>query len=296
MDSMLHSGTSVFNCKPVLRTGTWRGLRLNTARVSDLLYRDVSTSDNRQSSQNIELSKLNIINLNVCCLKPKLKLLDFEEFIQKYKLIFLTKTKLDELDDVTVPNYKIFTNNRKIKRRASGGVAVLVHNSLSDYITVLDTDIKSTIWIRLDKSICQIPIVFGLIYNPPENSPYADISIFDQIENTIVDIISQNSNAGISLLGDFNARTGVLSDRMESINTKYEDGHVMLDNDDASCTTSQSGRLRSNSDKIINQMGRRLIDMCRSLNLHMLNGRYGADNEIGKPTCKNSSTVDYIII
>ena len=30
--------------------------------------------------------------------------------------------------------------------------------------------------------------------------------------------------------------------------------------------------------------------------LHMLNGRYGADNEIGKPTCKNSSTVDYVII
>ena len=82
--------------------------------------------------------------------------------MQKYKLIFLTETKLDELDDVTVPNYKIFTNNRKIKKRASGGVAVLVHNSLSDYITVLDTDIKSTIWIRLDKSICQIPIVFGL--------------------------------------------------------------------------------------------------------------------------------------
>ena len=43
-------------------------------------------------------------------------------------------------------------------------------------------------------------------------------------------------------------------------------------------------------------MGRRLIDMCRSLNLHMLNGRYGADNEIGKPTCKNSSTLDYVII
>ena len=45
---------------------------------------------------------------------------------------------------------------------------------------------------------------------------------------------------------------------METINTKYEDENVMLDNDDASCTTSQSGRLRSNSDKIINQMGRRL--------------------------------------
>ena len=63
--------------------------------------------------------------------------------------------------NITAPNYKIFTNNRKIKKRASGGVAVLVHNTLS-CITVLDTDIKSTIWIRLDKSICQIPIVFGL--------------------------------------------------------------------------------------------------------------------------------------
>ena len=38
-------------------------------------------------------------------------------------------------------------------------------------------------------------------------------------------------------------------------------------------------------------MGRRLIDICHSLNLHMLNSRYGADNKIGKPTCKNSSTV-----
>ena len=36
--------------------------------------------------------------------------------------------------------------------------------------------------------------------------------------------------------------------------------------------------------------------MCRSLNLHILNGRYGGDHDIRKPTCKNSSTVDYIII
>ena len=39
--------------------------------------------------------------------------------------------------------------------------------------------------------------------------------------------------------------------------------------------------------------------MCRSLNLHMLNGRYGGDHDIGKPTCKNSSrgpTIHYIVI
>ena len=134
----------------------------------------------------------------MCGLKSKLKLLDFEEFFQQYKLIFLTETKLDELDDITIPNYKIFTNNRKIKKRASGGVATLVHNSITDHVTVLDTDINSTMWIRLDKRLCQIPIVFGLVYNPPDNSPYADISIFDQIENTIIDIKSQNSKTGFA--------------------------------------------------------------------------------------------------
>ena len=47
-------------------------------------------------------------------------------------------------------------------------------------------------WIRLNLRICQIPIIFSLVYNASDNSPYADISIFDQIENTIIDIKSQN--------------------------------------------------------------------------------------------------------
>ena len=72
-----------------------------------------------KKSQNATRKYQTLFNFNVCVLKSKLKLLDFEEFIQKYKLIFLTGPKLDELDDVTVPNYKIFTNNRKIRRRAS---------------------------------------------------------------------------------------------------------------------------------------------------------------------------------
>ena len=36
--------------------------------------------------------------------------------------------------------------------------------------------------------------------------------------------------------------------------------------------------------------------MCRSLNLIIMNGRFGKDNQIVKKTCKDSSTVDYIII
>ena len=72
----------------------------------------------------------------MCGLRSKLKLLDFEEFIQKYKLIFLTEIKLDELDDIDVPNYKIFTNNRTIKKRASGGVAI-PYPTISLFLTLI---------------------------------------------------------------------------------------------------------------------------------------------------------------
>ena len=80
----------------------------------------------------------------------------------------------------------------KIKTRASGGVAALIHNSLADSVPFLDTCMESISMIRLDKRLCQIINVFGLAFNPPDNSPYADISIFDQIEDTIIDIKSQN--------------------------------------------------------------------------------------------------------
>ena len=53
---------------------------------------------------------------------------------------------------------------------------------------------------------------------------------------------------------------------------------------------------RVNSDSIVNNTGRRLIDLCRSLDMLIMNGRFGKDFNVGNKTCKNSSTVDYIII
>lgn len=52
--------------------------------------------------------------------------------------------------------------------------------------------------------------MFGVIYIPPEGSKYSDISIYDQIESEIVSLLTDNVK--ICLVGDFNARTGLLSD------------------------------------------------------------------------------------
>ena len=59
-------------------------------------------------------------------------------------------------------------------------------------------------------------LVIGVIYNPPEGSPYADPTVFDFIEETIADIKGKDESTDICLMGDFNARTANLSDIMDN--------------------------------------------------------------------------------
>ena len=95
----------------------------------------------------------------------------------------------------------------------------------------------------------------------------------------------------VCLFGDFNARTGILPD--VSHNDESGDQSVGL------CEILNSNSnvtKRSNKDQYVNNRGKRLIELRNSLNLHIMNGRYGADKGIGKTTCKNASVVDYILI
>ena len=38
------------------------------------------------------------------------------------------------------------------------------------------------------------------------------------------------------------------------------------------------------------------MDLCKSLDIHIVNGRCGNDSHIGKQTCRNSSVIDYVIM
>ena len=52
---------------------------------------------------------------------------------------------------------------------------------------------------------------------------------------------------------------------------------------------------RFNEDKLVNNNGRLLLDFCKGLDLHIVNGRVGNDLGRGKLTCKNTSTIEYVI-
>ena len=117
----------------------------------------------------------------------------------------------------------------------------------------------------------------GLFYIPCENSKYWHQELFDSIEE-----VTQHryANENVIILGDFNARTGLQPD------------FVSLDENDSLFQN------RANADKKVNNNGRRLVDLCKTCDMLIVNGRVGSDNNIGNYTCttyNGKSTVDYAI-
>ena len=52
---------------------------------------------------------------------------------------------------------------------------------------------------------------------------------------------------------------------------------------------------RVSCDTKVNNYGYRLIEFCKTFGIHILNGRYGIDKDVGHLTCKEASVVDYFI-
>ena len=59
-----------------------------------------------------------------------------------------------------------------------------------------------------------------------------------------------------------------------------------------SCHIQQS---RNNVDKAVNNYGDRLLTLCKTLEVFIVNGKLGEDANRGKLTCNNVSLVDYFI-
>jgi hypothetical protein len=123
------------------------------------------------------------------------------------------------------------------------------------------------------------------IYIPPEKTTYFDTEIFDNLEN---EITSFSEKGDVMLVGDFNARTGKLNDFIPYEGDQHIPGPTQNNNNEMT---------RENFDNTINDHGKILIEICKSCNLRILNGRTKGDS-LGKPTfhCKNgTSAIDYAI-
>lgn len=201
----------------------------------------------------------------------------------------MTETKLDDIDDINVAGFQVICKNRKGARKASGGIAVLVKTEIAQHIETFNPDDPDVLWLKVKQPYVGKETAFCLTYIPPENSRYTDPTIFERIEECATEYLGDNENSELCVLGDLNARTGVLSDIAEAdTETGQIDVVSMYDEQE---TPPQE---RNSQDKEVNNYGERLIQMCVTLGLYIANGRSGTDTE-GKTTCKNASVVDYIL-
>lgn len=124
------------------------------------------------------------------------------------------------------------------------------------------------------------------IYIPPSNSKYFDLEIFDQLEQDITDFSSTGS---IILMGDFNSRTGKYCD------TVSQEGNNVITNDQSELAFQSTQR--NSFDNVLNSHGKTLLEICKNLDLRIINGRVHGDT-LGRPTFRGengTSVINYLI-
>ena len=105
------------------------------------------------------------------------------------------------------------------------------------------------------------------------------------------------SNKYVLLMGDFNARTFNKPDFLgeeEFCNNhfNYDDNTTEFFNESSLLNNCKLSELRISQDQMVNNEGNLLLDICKSNNLLILNGRCGSDKNIGAMTFRNQSVID----
>ena len=157
---------------------------------------------------------------------------DFDLFISLYDLIFLTETKLDNLDIIHIDGFDCHTMNIISFKYKSGGVALLLKNSLHITIEIVHGDTNCVLWFKSTVNLHGYEALWGIVYIPRENSIYSPASLFGDIENGTANLRS-DSNSPLYLVGDFNVRIGHLCDLIES----DDQNMVLNDFDETQCNS-----------------------------------------------------------
>ena len=105
------------------------------------------------------------------------------------------------------------------------------------------------------------------IYIPPNSLKYFLPEMFEDLENNIETFYSEGS---IPLMSDFNSRTGKYSDCVS------QEGNTMITNDQSHLSSGSTHR-NSFGNKI-NNRGKSLLEICRSADLRIHNGRVSGDS------------------
>ena len=109
--------------------------------------------------------------------------------------------------------------------------------------------------------------------------------------------INSKYDLPVMLIGDFNSRTGTINDILliENTDNVLDPSNFIYPDIINTLKRLNLPIHRSNKDTKINNNGKQLIELCKCLEMCIVNGRLGSDKNIGDTTCNDVSTIDYVI-
>ena len=162
------------------------------------------------------------------------------------------------------------------------GICVLFKEKYEGNIHIIDdTTSESILWLKVDKQAFNFEFVIGSVYVPHEGSIYHNNSIFEHLADDYISIKSKY-DLPVCLLGDFNARTGTFSDFLPIDEAVADEaGLYHFTNTEFELESQGVCTKRYSCDKTTNNNGHSLIELCKSLDIHIVIGRVGDDLGIG---------------
>ena len=237
------------------------------------------------------------------------KLCILEEYLTKFDIVLLSETWTCEGENYTIPGFKYYNFPRQYihpnAKRGSGGIGVLIRDIHVNKVDISGHKEDIIVWVRLRKECFGFlrDVMLGCVYIAPEHSTHTREDAFNMLESEIACI---SKDQDIMICGDYNARTGLLPDFSAHCLSGNDDSlPVKVPSDDligeqiTRCLIDRGMLLRYSEDnKSVNNYGKKLLDMCKTTGLLIVNGRIGLDKGLGKYTRSDTtgnSVVDYVI-
>ena len=195
--------------------------------------------------------------------------------LRKHKIFGLIETHHLSSEDafLHIDGFKCFNICRPKRKKASGGLAVYVANSIRAGVTKMPLSGTESIFLKLKKEFFGLrsDIYICFAYCVPYNSPLFETNIlppdiFEDLEQKL----AQFSGLGnLILLGDMNSRTLTLPDYISDDDCHY----VPTPPSELYVSEGLGCDARQNYDTGYNIYGKKFLELCKRVSLRILNGR-----------------------
>ena len=217
------------------------------------------------------------LHWNIRGLISKLDDPDFNSFVNSFDFVCIVETFVEKFTSTSFPDYDIVcvpaVKFTKKEGRRSGGLIGLIRNEYKSYVRKVHIRSNSFYAFVIHRELFGLmkDVLYILCYVHPEGSPFYTYFDCDNgislLEEYISDCLLAYGDLYVLVCGDLNSRAANFS------HYSQEDCSVL----DLQCTSHPVSTERHSQDKVLNNYGKLLMNMCTAVDLCILNGMCHGD-------------------